>query len=92
MFPVVLRGYDRAAVDAYVLRITELVAELQAVRSPKAAVKKALDRVGRETASPRSSPRKRPTRRPPSHAREPKSACARPSARRRGSSATPTSG
>jgi DivIVA domain-containing protein len=51
VFPVVLRGYDRAAVDAYVLRITELVAELQAVRSPKAAVKKALDRVGRETAS-----------------------------------------
>ena len=51
VFPVVLRGYDRAAVDAYVIRITELVAELQAVRSPKAAVKKALDRVGRETAS-----------------------------------------
>jgi hypothetical protein len=51
LFPVVLRGYDRAAVDAYVMRITELVAELQAVRSPKAAVKKALDRVGRETAS-----------------------------------------
>jgi hypothetical protein len=51
VFPVVLRGYDRAAVDAYVMRITELVAELQAVRSPKAAVKKALDRVGRETAS-----------------------------------------
>jgi len=51
VFPVVLRGYDRAAVDAYVMRVTELVAELQAVRSPKAAVKKALDRVGRETAS-----------------------------------------
>jgi cell division septum initiation protein DivIVA len=51
VFPVVLRGYDRAAVDAYVMRMTELVAELQAVRSPKAAVKKALDRVGRETAS-----------------------------------------
>jgi cell division septum initiation protein DivIVA len=50
-FPIVLRGYDRAAVDAYVIRVTELVAELQAVRSPKAAVKKALDRVGRETAS-----------------------------------------
>ena len=51
VFPVVLRGYDRAAVDAYVIRMTELVAELQSVRSPKAAVKKALDRVGRETAS-----------------------------------------
>jgi hypothetical protein len=51
VFPVVLRGYDRAAVDAYVIRMTELVAELQSVRSPKSAVKKALDRVGRETAS-----------------------------------------
>jgi cell division septum initiation protein DivIVA len=50
-FPVVLRGYDRATVDAYVVRVTELVAELQSVRSPKAAVRKALDRVGRETAS-----------------------------------------
>jgi vacuolar-type H+-ATPase subunit H len=50
-FPVVLRGYDRQAVDAYIIRVTELVAELQSVRSPKAAVKKALDRVGRETAS-----------------------------------------
>src|SRR3954447_6420317 len=48
-FPVVLRGYDRAAVDAYVIRVTELVAELQSVRSPKAAVRKALDRVGKET-------------------------------------------
>jgi cell division septum initiation protein DivIVA len=51
VFPVVLRGYDRATVDEYVMRVTELVAELQSVRSPKAAVKKALDRVGRETAS-----------------------------------------
>jgi cell division septum initiation protein DivIVA len=50
-FPLVLRGYDRASVDAYVIRVTELVAELQSVRSPKAAVRKALDRVGRETAS-----------------------------------------
>jgi cell division septum initiation protein DivIVA len=50
-FPIVLRGYDRATVDAYVIRVTELVAELQSLRSPKAAVRKALDRVGRETAS-----------------------------------------
>jgi len=50
-FAVVLRGYDRASVDAYVQHVTELVAELQAVRSPKAAVKKALDRVGKDTAA-----------------------------------------
>ncbi len=50
-FPIGLRGYDRAAVDAYVIHVTELVAELQSVRSPKAAVKKALDRVGRETTA-----------------------------------------
>ena len=36
--------------DAYVLRVTEIVAELHASRSPRAAVKRALDRVGRETA------------------------------------------
>ena len=50
-FPVVLRGYDRAAVDAYVADVSQLVAELHATRSPRAAVKKALDRVGRETAA-----------------------------------------
>jgi cell division septum initiation protein DivIVA len=50
-FAVVLRGYDRASVDAYVMHVTELVAELQSVRSPKAAVRKALDRVGKDTAA-----------------------------------------
>ena len=49
-FPPSFRGYDRRAVDAYVLRVTEIVAELHASRSPRAAVKRALDRVGRETA------------------------------------------
>ena len=37
-FPVVLRGYDRIAVDAYVRKTSQLVAELQATRSPEAAV------------------------------------------------------
>ena len=50
-FPPAFRGYDRRAVDEYVIRVTEIVAELHASRSPRAAVKRALDRVGRETAS-----------------------------------------
>jgi cell division septum initiation protein DivIVA len=47
-FPVALRGYDRFAVDAYVERTTQLVAELQSTRSPEAAVRRALERVGEE--------------------------------------------
>src|SRR5881227_3196749 len=47
-FPVVLRGYDRLAVDAYVKRTSQLVAELQASRSPEAAVRRALERVGEQ--------------------------------------------
>jgi hypothetical protein len=49
-FPVVLRGYDRLAVDAYVQRTSQLVAELQATRSPEAAVRRALERVGEQIA------------------------------------------
>jgi cell division septum initiation protein DivIVA len=45
-FPAALRGYDRLAVDAYVQRTSQLVAELQATRSPEAAVRRALERVG----------------------------------------------
>jgi cell division septum initiation protein DivIVA len=47
-FPGALRGYDRLAVDAYVQRTSQLVAELQATRSPEAAVRKALERVGEQ--------------------------------------------
>jgi cell division septum initiation protein DivIVA len=50
-FPVALRGYDRLAVDAYVKETSRLVAELQATRSPEAAVRRALGRVGEEVAS-----------------------------------------
>src|SRR5579884_478812 len=49
-FPIVLRGYDRLAVDAYVRRTSQLVAELQSTRSPEAAVRRALERVGEEVA------------------------------------------
>lgn len=47
-FPMALRGYDRVAVDEYVRRTRQLVAELQATRSPEAAVRRALERVGEE--------------------------------------------
>jgi vacuolar-type H+-ATPase subunit H len=49
-FPIALRGYDRLAVDAYVKRTSQLVAELQATRSPEAAVRRALERVGEEVS------------------------------------------
>ena len=47
-FPTALRGYDRVAVDEYVQHTRQLVAELQATRSPEAAVRRALERVGEE--------------------------------------------
>jgi DivIVA domain-containing protein len=48
-FPVSVRGYDRGAVDAYVSRVQEVVAELEVSRSPEAAVKHALEEVGEQT-------------------------------------------
>ena len=47
-FPVAIRGYDRIAVDAYVKQTSQLVAELQATRSPEAAIRRALERVGEQ--------------------------------------------
>ena len=49
-FPLALRGYDRLAVDAYVRKTSQLVAELQATRSPEAAIRRALERVGDEVS------------------------------------------
>jgi DivIVA domain-containing protein len=49
-FPNALRGYDRLAVDAYVRKTSQLVAELQSTRSPEAAVRRALARVGEEVS------------------------------------------
>ena len=48
-FPVSVRGYERAAVDAYVSRVQRLVAELEVTRSPEAAVRHALEQVGEQT-------------------------------------------
>jgi DivIVA domain-containing protein len=50
-FPVGLRGYDRHAVDAYVQRVSRVIAELQASRSPQSAVRYALEQVSEQTRS-----------------------------------------
>jgi hypothetical protein len=47
-FPRVRRGYDPLAVDAYVRRTNQLIADLQARGSPDAAVRRALERVGEQ--------------------------------------------
>src|SRR6201997_5122433 len=48
-FPVALRGYDRAAVDRYVEKMSRLITELEMSSSPEAAVRHALDEVSEET-------------------------------------------
>jgi vacuolar-type H+-ATPase subunit H len=50
-FPIVLRGYERTAVEGYVARAVAVVAELESARSPEGAVSRALDQVGEETSS-----------------------------------------
>jgi cell division initiation protein len=49
-FPIALRGYDRAAVDAYVSRVIQVVDELEARQTPDGVVKRALEQVGAETS------------------------------------------
>jgi DivIVA domain-containing protein len=48
-FPVSARGYDRRSVDAYVIRINRLIAELEATRSPEAVVRHALEQAKGQT-------------------------------------------
>jgi DivIVA domain-containing protein len=48
-FPIVLRGYDRDAVDAYVQEVNRVIAELQTRQSPQSAIRHALDQVSDET-------------------------------------------
>jgi DivIVA domain-containing protein len=50
-FPIVMRGYDRAAVDAFVQEVLELVSELEAGQSDETVVQRKLEEVGEETAS-----------------------------------------
>src|SRR4051812_1345601 len=40
-FPIVLRGYERAAVDAYVAEVSQLVAELEATQLRESIVQRA---------------------------------------------------
>jgi DivIVA domain-containing protein len=50
-FPIVMRGYDRAAVDAFVQEVRELIAELESRQSQETVVQRALAEVGEETTS-----------------------------------------
>jgi cell division initiation protein len=50
-FPVVMRGYDRAAVDAFVNEVMAIVEELEGRQSQESVVQKAIEEVGEETAS-----------------------------------------
>jgi DivIVA domain-containing protein len=45
------RGYERAEVDQYVERVSSIVVELEAMRSPDAVIERALADVGEETSS-----------------------------------------
>jgi DivIVA domain-containing protein len=49
-FPIVMRGYDRAAVDAFVQEVLELVADLESRQSDESVVQRKLEEVGEETA------------------------------------------
>jgi DivIVA domain-containing protein len=45
------RGYDRVEVDQYVERVSRVVVELEAMRSPDAVIERALADVGEETSA-----------------------------------------
>jgi len=49
-FPVALRGYDRAAVDRYVVEVNQAIAELEISSSPQSAIRHALEQVSEETS------------------------------------------
>ncbi len=50
-FPVVLRGYDRAAVDHFLAELADLIDVLEARQAREAVVQRALDEVGVETSA-----------------------------------------
>ena len=50
-FSAARRGYDRAQVDQYVERVSRIVVELEAMRSPDAVIERALADVGEETSA-----------------------------------------
>jgi DivIVA domain-containing protein len=48
-FPAAMRGYDRDAVDEYVTRVNQVLAELQIIAAPESAIRHALNQVTDET-------------------------------------------
>jgi DivIVA domain-containing protein len=48
-FPVSVRGYDRRAVDSYIQRVNQVIAELKVRSSPPAAVRHALEQAEEKT-------------------------------------------
>jgi uncharacterized protein YoxC len=48
-FPIALRGYERNAVDRYVVEVSRLITELEMTASPESAVRHALEEVSEET-------------------------------------------
>ena len=49
-FPTAVRGYDRRAVDAYVKRVSRVIAELKVSASPRAAVTRALEQTEQQVS------------------------------------------
>jgi hypothetical protein len=47
-FPIAFRGYDRLAVDAWVHETNKRLEDLNSTRSPEAAVRRALERMGEQ--------------------------------------------
>jgi cell division initiation protein len=50
-FPVAMRGYDRAAVDAFLQEVVEIITDLESRQSQESVVQRAIAEVGEETAS-----------------------------------------
>jgi DivIVA domain-containing protein len=48
-FPIAVRGYERRAVDRYIVRVNRLIAELEATSSPEAAIRHALSEIEDQT-------------------------------------------
>src|SRR3954470_9667245 len=49
-FPVAMRGYDRAAVDAFLQEVVELITDLEGRQTQDTVVQRAIAEVGEETA------------------------------------------
>jgi cell division initiation protein len=50
-FPVAMRGYDRAAVDAFLEEVVQIINDLESRQSQESVVQRAIAEVGEETAS-----------------------------------------